>query len=159
MDFQWILTWSLDCQKSLPVLVAVGVDEIPLLVLASCQSWDPMPVHRIRQHPSLQGTAHPLSLVALQHAGQCGAWRGDGNRCRICRRTTFRTEHCLYVYTKGAFPGVCDASSCYLLAGFLTSTYFLGFWPASTKSFEAPGEETSAVVATRSCLLFRRALT
>ena len=71
----------------------------------------------------------------------------------------FRTEHCLYVYTKGAFPGVCDASSCYLLAGFLTSTYFLGFWPASTKSFEAPGEETSAVVATRSCLLFRRALT
>ena len=71
----------------------------------------------------------------------------------------FQTEHCLYVYTKGAFPGVCDASSCYLLAGFLTSTYFLGFWPASTKSFEAPGEETSAVVATRSCLLFRRALT
>ena len=123
MDFQWILTWSLDCQKSLPVLVAVGVDEIPLLVLASCQSWDPMPVHRIRQHPSLQGTAHPLSLVALQHAGQCGAWRGDGNRCRICRRTTFRTEHCLYVYTKGAFPGVCDASSCYISAGFFTFTY------------------------------------
>ncbi len=42
MDFQWPSTWSPDCQKCLPVLVSPGVDEIPLLVLASCQSRDPM---------------------------------------------------------------------------------------------------------------------
>ena len=37
MDCQWHEACSPDCQKCLPVLIAPGVDEIALFVLASCQ--------------------------------------------------------------------------------------------------------------------------
>ena len=73
MDCQWPETWSPACRKCLPVLIAPVVEEIALFVLASCQYQNLMPVHRARQHPPPQSTAHPLSLVALQHAGQCAA--------------------------------------------------------------------------------------
>ena len=65
---------SMDSQsKCFPLLIAPVVDEIALFVLASCECQNLMTVHRARHHPAPQSTATPLSLVALQHAGQCAA--------------------------------------------------------------------------------------
>ena len=86
MDLQWPSTWSPDCQECSPIFLAPCVDQMPLYVLPSCPSRDPMPVHRAWQQTSPpQSTAHLLSPVAFRDAGQCGEWGGYGRSCCLTR--------------------------------------------------------------------------